>query len=814
MAIRGYSSGTQDTSSVPVVDVTTELNNGDMLYFDKENNIFRGGPGIVLPTKLSELQNDREFVTDYQLQAAISNAGLTDRTGEPIDLTSYAQKTYVDGLFAQAALGNHFSGDYNDLTNKPVMPAAFSGDYNDLTNKPNIPDAPDLSSYVTSSQLNGAILNIQQFSGDYTDLSNRPNIPSVDGLSSIAYVDSQIALINTAIQNNNGNVDLTAYSTTQQINTLINNAINAQTLFSGNYNDLLNKPAIPDVSQFLTETQIDDKLAAAVTGGTVDLSSYVTESELTTALSNYQPSIDLSGYVTSTQLASEISNIPPTDLSSYVTQTALNTQLLNLAFFSGDYNDLTNAPSIPSINGLSTVAYVDSQVAILNSSIANVASGGTIDLSTYSTTAQMNTAITGALSNITHPNIPTDISQLTDTTNLLSGSGNVDLSSYATQAYVNTQISSATMAAGGISNLDDLNDVAVGSLPQVDNADEFYLLEYNPVNSLWESRNFGDVFATQSYVSATVATALTNGTINLDGYATEQYLEQKLLERGHHFSGNYLDLANRPILFSGDYRDLINTPADNSDLRLVLNGTQLQLLNIDPEPDTVISIVELEDLGEELSSYINYADVKNLPDIFSGDYNDLVNRPTLFSGNYLDLANKPYIPSIAGLASKEYVDNRIAEPTIIGDKTFTNNIIFNKDVEFKETTKISSATGEHINQVMSLQTTDAVDTEALNAQGGRIVIEPNSTMMFEVHVIGATATAHFGVKIKGIVNNTLGITTMIGSPSFEILAQEGNAWDAGVRADDSNDNLKIIVQGEAGVTVDWTIFTEISKVKR
>ena len=46
-----------------------------------------------------------------------------------------------------------------------------------------------------------------------------------------------------------------------------------------------------------------------------------------------------------------------------------------------------------------------------------------------------------------------------------------------------------------------------------------------------ESRDFGSVFATEAYVSATVATALTGGNINLDGYATEQFVEQKLVER-------------------------------------------------------------------------------------------------------------------------------------------------------------------------------------------------------------------------------------------------------------------------------------------
>ena len=35
-----------------------------------------------------------------------------------------------------------FSGNYNDLTNKPTIPTAFSGDYDDLTNRPTIPTIP------------------------------------------------------------------------------------------------------------------------------------------------------------------------------------------------------------------------------------------------------------------------------------------------------------------------------------------------------------------------------------------------------------------------------------------------------------------------------------------------------------------------------------------------------------------------------------------------------------------------------------------------------------------------------------------------
>ena len=44
---------------------------------------------------------------------------------------------------------------------------------------------------------------------------------------------------------------------------------------------------------------------------------------------------------------------------------------------------------------------------------------------------------------------------------------------YATETYVNQQIANASVA--GIADLDDLNDVAIGSLPTVADAEEFYL---------------------------------------------------------------------------------------------------------------------------------------------------------------------------------------------------------------------------------------------------------------------------------------------------------------------------------------------------
>jgi hypothetical protein len=60
---------------------------------------------------------------------------------------------------------NLFGGDYNDNNGLLIH---FSGDYNDLSNKPTIPD--DVSDL---SDNNGLLIH---FSGNYDDLSNKPNL--------------------------------------------------------------------------------------------------------------------------------------------------------------------------------------------------------------------------------------------------------------------------------------------------------------------------------------------------------------------------------------------------------------------------------------------------------------------------------------------------------------------------------------------------------------------------------------------------------------------------------------------------------------
>ena len=192
--------------------------------------------------------------------------------------------------------------------------------------------------------------------------------------------------------------------------------------------------------------------------------------------------------------------------------------------------------------------------------------------------------------------------------------------------------------------------------------------------------------------------------------------------------------------------------------------------------------------------------------MFSGDYNDLVNRPVLFSGDYNDLSNKPYIPSIAGLATTNYVDTKT-------DFSVPSNFL--TDVEFRDQVKQKlstvDTTGERISTVMAIQTTDDVETEVLFPDNTRIEIADGTTAMVEMHIVGSSSIGQFGVKLQGIVHRAGSNVFLIGGVARETLA-EYSTWTADL--DVNPTSLKVTVTGSAATTVDWTVFTTIFSVIR
>ena len=119
--------------------------------------------GIDIPTATSELTNDSGFITSSDVPTATSQ--LTNDSG------------FITSSDVSAA---GLSGDYNDLTNKPTIPTLTSQLTNDsgFITTASVPTsvsqlANDMG-YLTSSDVSEVAI-----SGDYDDLTNKPVIPTV-----------------------------------------------------------------------------------------------------------------------------------------------------------------------------------------------------------------------------------------------------------------------------------------------------------------------------------------------------------------------------------------------------------------------------------------------------------------------------------------------------------------------------------------------------------------------------------------------------------------------------------------------------------
>ena len=106
--------------------------------------------------------------------------------------------------------------------------------------------------------------------GSYTDLIDTPDIPlSLSELendmnyATQSYVANKIA----EVQLDGSDVDLSGYVTQDEYQEVIRNKADKSELFSGSYEDLTNKPTIPNVSGFATHQYVKDRIAEAQLNG-------------------------------------------------------------------------------------------------------------------------------------------------------------------------------------------------------------------------------------------------------------------------------------------------------------------------------------------------------------------------------------------------------------------------------------------------------------------------------------------------------------------------------------------------------------------
>ena len=224
---------------------TSDLNN----YYDKtETNSL-----LNQKANVSDLNNKQDTLVSGENIKTVNNQSILGSGNIDIQVsqvqsdwteTDTSDPSYIQNKPNLATVAT--SGDYDDLTNKPTIPAAQvqsnwtetdTSDPSYIQNKPNFATVATSGSY--NDLTNTPNLATVATSGDYDDLTNKPTIPA-------AQVQSDYN------QSDNTQVDY------------IKNKPNLATVAtSGDYDDLTNKP---NLSQYATQTDLAGKQDTLVSG--------------------------------------------------------------------------------------------------------------------------------------------------------------------------------------------------------------------------------------------------------------------------------------------------------------------------------------------------------------------------------------------------------------------------------------------------------------------------------------------------------------------------------------------------------------------
>ena len=363
----------------------------------------------TIPTKTSELTNDSGFITTANIPTKtsdlVNDSGFISEETEPQFTSSPAH-----GITSQDIEDwnnkSDFSGSYDDLTDKPTIPSKtsdlvndsgfittetepqftsspahgitstditnwdnksdFSGSYNDLTDKPSIP-APQVNSDWNSNSgvsqiLNKPTLATVATSGDYDDLTNKPTIPdpqvqadwTESDSTKASYIKNKPSLPSAQIQSdwNQTNSSEVDYIKNKPTNVSDFNNDAGYSTFSGDYDDLTDKPSIPTKTSDLTNdsgfltTETDPIFTASPAHGitAADITAWNGKSDFSGSYNDLtdKPTIPAA------QIQSDWNQSDNTALD-YIKNKPNIPVVPTLApvATSGDYDDLTNKPTIP-----------------------------------------------------------------------------------------------------------------------------------------------------------------------------------------------------------------------------------------------------------------------------------------------------------------------------------------------------------------------------------------------------------------------------------------------------------------------------------
>ena len=353
-------------------------------------------------------------------------------TGDSFTTNAASGKTINLGLATVAS-----SGSYNDLSNKPTIPTVNNAK---LTIKKNSSDTgTEFTANASSDVTCNLNLATVATSGSYNDLSNKPTIPTVNNAT--LTIQKNGTTVNTFTANASSNVtanitvpttvaELTDASNYAQSSSLTSLVATAQYNSTDKTIEFYNASGTKlntdiDATAFIKDGMVDN---VEITGGNLVI-SFNTDAGKEDIEIPISDIFDASNYYTKSQvdgLIPTVNNAKLTikknasDTGTTFTANASTDVTCNLGLAtvatSGSYNDLSNKPTIPTVN--------NAKLTIKKSSIdagteftANASSDVTcnLSLSTVATSGSYND-----LSN--KPTIPADTGDLTNNAGFITSS--------------------------------------------------------------------------------------------------------------------------------------------------------------------------------------------------------------------------------------------------------------------------------------------------------------------------------------------------------------------------------------------------------
>ena len=413
-------------SDLPVMDTYTK-SEIDVKIYDVSNGI---------PTKTSELTNDSGFATEQWVEnkhylVAADIAGKADSS-------NVYNKTQVDNKLALKADKSDIPTKTSELTNDSgfvsannLAYVATSGSYNDLTDKPTI---PSLDGYATEVWVEGKHYLVAADIAGKADSSTVYTKVQVDSKLEGKADVGDIPTKTSDLTNDSGFIDTTALAT------LFDGAEYDSSTKRINFKHGSNILAYVDATDFIKDGMVE---SVVIEGGYVvitfntDAGKEAIRIDITDIFNpaNYYDKTAVDGLLEGKQNVILDLNQIRLDASAGAIAYgwgnhanagyAKDADLSNVAK-SGSYNDLTDKPTIPSLDGYATEQWVENKHYLVANDVSTF-----VDASTVYTKVQVDNKL--ALK-AEKSEIPTKTSELTNDSGFVSGN---DLAEVATSGSYN-----------------------------------------------------------------------------------------------------------------------------------------------------------------------------------------------------------------------------------------------------------------------------------------------------------------------------------------------------------------------------------------